>query len=93
MHKYISYISNLVYAYSLPGSSCIRCLHLKLQSKNVLQVLSSSKEVISKCYTNEELAEANCPTEESLRTRSTTELILFSKFLFILRLFGSYVRL
>ncbi|XP_065165878.1 uncharacterized protein [Atheta coriaria] len=69
--------NNFILVVDLPGSSCIRCLHLKLQSKNVLQVLSSSKEVISKCYTNEELAEANCPTEESLRTRSTTELILF----------------
>lgn len=58
-------------------NSCMRCLHLKLRSKNVLQVLASSQETISKCYINES-ARATCPTEKSMRSRSAAEIILFS---------------
>lgn len=60
-------------------NSCIRCLHLKLRSRNVLQVLASSQETISKCYINEESATATCPTESSLKSHSVAEIILFSR--------------
>lgn len=69
--------NNFILMFNYGGESCIRCLHLKLRSKNVLQVHSSSQETISKCYTNEETAVANCPNEETIRKHSPAEIILF----------------
>ena len=38
-----------------------------------------NQEIISKCYTNEKLAEENCPSEESLANREAAEILLFSE--------------
>lgn len=65
--------------HSYRATSCIRCLHLKLRSANVLQVFALNQEIISKCYTTEELAEKNCPSEESLANREAAEILLFSE--------------
>jgi len=76
------FISNLTFnfGFSYTDTSCYTCLHLKLKSKNILQVLASSPETISKCFTNEASAEANCPSKESIEIRGeTTEILLFSK--------------
>lgn len=59
-------------------TSCIRCVHLKLRSKNVLQVLASRREIFSKCFTNEDSAELDCPSEDS-SDHNKTEIILYSK--------------
>ncbi|KAK4871785.1 hypothetical protein RN001_015909 [Aquatica leii] len=70
--------NNFILMINSGSNSCIRCLHLKLRSKNILQVNAASQESISKkCYTREESAEANCPTELSVQKRTTTEIILF----------------
>ncbi|KAF5272839.1 hypothetical protein FQR65_LT00435 [Abscondita terminalis] len=70
--------NNFILMINSGSNSCIRCLHLKLRSKNVLQVNAASQESISKkCYTKEETAEANCPSELSVQERTTTEIILF----------------
>lgn len=70
--------NNFMLMINYGSNSCVRCLHLKLRSKNVLQVHAAGDEQISKkCYTNEESAAINCPSEASLETRSETEIILF----------------
>ncbi|KAJ8955379.1 hypothetical protein NQ318_003476 [Aromia moschata] len=69
--------NNFILMFNYSETSCIRCLHLKLRSSSVLQVFASSQETISKCFTNEESAEANCPSEESLSARETAEILLF----------------
>jgi len=71
-HKKIG--NNYIVVDTFSEGLCARCLHLKLRSKNVLQILTSS---ISQCYTSEEMAESNCPAEDSLHRYPTEELILF----------------
>ncbi|XP_060516050.1 uncharacterized protein LOC132695666 isoform X2 [Cylas formicarius] len=69
--------NNFVLMVNYSDTNCYTCLHLKLRSNTVLQVYASSQEIISKCFTNEESAEANCPSKESLLARETTEILLF----------------
>ncbi|KAG5885062.1 hypothetical protein JTB14_018292 [Gonioctena quinquepunctata] len=69
--------NNFILMFNYSETLCIRCLHLKLRSSTVLQVFASNSETISKCFTNEESAEANCPSEESLGARETAEILLF----------------
>ncbi|KAF5294827.1 hypothetical protein FQA39_LY00311 [Lamprigera yunnana] len=70
--------NNFILMINYGSDSCIRCLHLKLRSKSILQVHAASQETISKkCYTKEESAEASCPSEISVQKRTTTEIILF----------------
>ncbi|KAH1023040.1 hypothetical protein HUJ04_012322 [Dendroctonus ponderosae] len=70
--------NNVILMFNYGNTSCYTCLHLKLRSTNVLQVFASSQEIISKCFTNEGSAEANCPSQESLQTRGeTAEILLF----------------
>ncbi|RZB39833.1 uncharacterized protein BDFB_000211, partial [Asbolus verrucosus] len=71
----LKYLISVFHSYR--ETSCIRCLHLKLRSANVLQVFTLNQEIISKCYTNEKLAEDNCPSEESLTNREAAEILLF----------------
>ncbi|XP_044256860.1 uncharacterized protein LOC123006442 [Tribolium madens] len=71
--------NNFILMLNYRETSCIRCLHLKLRSANVLQVFALNQEIISKCYTNEDLAEKNCPSEESLANREAAEILLFKK--------------
>ncbi|XP_050313503.1 uncharacterized protein LOC126748367 [Anthonomus grandis grandis] len=76
-HKRIG--NNVILMFNYTDTSCYTCLHLKLRSQNVLQVFASSKEIISKCFTNEASADANCPSPESLEVRGETEEILLFK--------------
>nr|XP_023027097.1 uncharacterized protein LOC111515090 [Leptinotarsa decemlineata] len=69
--------NNFILMFNFSETLCIRCLHLKLRSTTVLQVFTSNLETISKCFTNEESAEANCPSEESVTARETAEILLF----------------
>ncbi|XP_076262608.1 uncharacterized protein LOC143197765 isoform X2 [Rhynchophorus ferrugineus] len=70
--------NNIILMFNFSAPTCYRCLHLKLRSSNVLQVFASSQEIISKCFTNIESAEANCPSEESIKTRGDiAEILLF----------------
>ncbi|KAI5731571.1 hypothetical protein M8J77_012502 [Diaphorina citri] len=45
------------------GGNCTRCLHIKLRSRNVIQILT---EGLGACYTTEEAAEATCPKDNML---------------------------
>ncbi|CAH0562713.1 unnamed protein product [Brassicogethes aeneus] len=74
-HKRIG--NNFIFIDNVSETSCIRCLHLKLRSANILQVFATSQETLSKCFTNEESALANCPSEESILKRETAEILLF----------------
>ncbi|CAG9816708.1 unnamed protein product [Phaedon cochleariae] len=79
--------NNFILMFNYSETLCVRCLHLKLRSSNVLQIFATDPETISKCYTNEESAEANCPSEESLAARETAEILLFKT----RDHFGSYI--
>lgn len=70
--------NNYVLKLSYRETSCIRCVHLKLRSKNVLQVLASRSEIFSECFTNEDAAELYCPSEDVL-DHNKTEIILYSE--------------
>ncbi|XP_056645658.1 uncharacterized protein LOC130450935 isoform X1 [Diorhabda sublineata] len=69
--------NNFILMFNYSETLCVRCLHLKLRSSNVLQIFAATKEPISKCFINEEAAEANCPSEDSLQNKESTEILLF----------------
>ncbi|KAK6617638.1 hypothetical protein RUM44_005226 [Polyplax serrata] len=56
------------------GGDCIRCFHLNLRSKNVLQVLT---EGLDKCYTSEEAARNTCPKANSVTSHVVKEILLY----------------
>lgn len=71
--------SNIILRIGSEETSCYRCFHLKLLSRNVLRVHVADKDYISKCYTNEAIAIASCPSAEN-STRNITrnkEIILY----------------
>ncbi len=62
--------------YRTGGTNCIRCFELTLRSLNVVQIHT---EGLDKCYTTEEAAMATCPTDESIATGKSREIMLYSK--------------
>ena len=58
------------------GTNCIRCFELTLRSLNVVQIHT---EGLDKCYTTEEAAMATCPTDESIATGKSREIMLYSE--------------
>ncbi|XP_049781506.1 uncharacterized protein LOC126183504 [Schistocerca cancellata] len=58
------------------AASCIRCFHVRLRSRNVLQVHT---EGLDKCYTSEHVAEAKCPNEATLHMQEPSKEILLYK--------------
>jgi hypothetical protein len=58
------------------GTNCIRCFELTLRSLNVVQIHT---EGLDKCYTTEEAAKATCPTDESIATGKSREIMLYSE--------------
>ncbi|XP_045034670.1 uncharacterized protein LOC116936585 [Daphnia magna] len=56
------------------GTNCIRCFELTLRSLNVVQIHT---EGLDKCYTTEEAAMATCPTDESIATGKSREIMLY----------------
>nr|CAD7405108.1 unnamed protein product [Timema cristinae] len=63
-------------AHSSGGANCIRCFHLRLRSRNVLQVHT---EGLEKCYTNEDAALTTCPDEGALDQQGHSKEILLYK--------------
>ena len=59
------------------GTNCIRCFELTLRSLNVVQIHT---EGLDKCYTTEEAAKATCPTDESIATGKSREIMLYSEY-------------
>lgn len=73
--------NNIILRIGSEETSCYRCFHLKLLSRNVLRVLVADKDYISKCYTNEAIAIASCPSVDNLRDSSRNkEIILYKLF-------------
>ncbi|CAG9855095.1 unnamed protein product [Phyllotreta striolata] len=69
--------NNFILMFNYSETLCVRCLHLNLRSSNILQIFAASEETISKCFTYEEAAEANCPSEQSIIAKEATEILLF----------------
>jgi hypothetical protein len=74
---------NVILQIDLEESSCFRCFQLKLVARNVLRVLTSDQDYISKCYTTEMKAVASCPQPGSDEAKPDdgghTEIVLYSK--------------
>lgn len=64
---------------SFSGGNCIRCLHIRLRSRNVIQILT---EGLGACYTTDEAAEASCPKDNALEEFNNKDksILLYSKF-------------
>ncbi|XP_039449210.1 uncharacterized protein LOC120428283 [Culex pipiens pallens] len=70
--------NNVVLVTGTDEAQCYRCFHLKLVSKNVLRVLTTDNDYISKCHTNEEKALASCLRDDALQDEEkNTEIILY----------------
>ena len=70
-----SFLSRL--AYRTGGTNCVRCFELTLRSLNVVQIHT---EGFDKCYTTEEAAMATCPTNESIASGKSREIMLYSEY-------------
>jgi hypothetical protein len=58
------------------GLTCFKCFNLVLRSSNVLQIHTSA---LDKCYTTEERAIADCPSDTTIREKRAREIMLYSK--------------
>lgn len=63
------------------GFTCYKCFNLVLRSSNVLQIHTAG---LDKCYTNEERAIADCPSDVAIREKRAREIMLYSEYDFIL---------
>ena len=69
--------NNVILMDDTGGITCYKCFNLVLRSSNVLQVHTAG---LDKCYTTEERAVADCPTDVAVRERRAREIMLFRKF-------------
>jgi hypothetical protein len=82
--KFISRIgNNVILMDDTGGLTCFKCFNLVLRSSNVLQIHTSA---LDKCYTTEERAVADCPSDITIREKRAREIMLYSKF-FIVELY------
>ena len=68
--------NNVVLVDETGGVTCYKCINARLRSSNILQVHTSS---LDKCYTTEERAIADCPTEIAIREKRAREIMLYRK--------------
>ena len=79
-HKRIG--NNVILMDDTGGLTCYKCFNLVLRSSNVLQIHTAG---LDKCYTTEEKAVHDCPSDMMIRERRAREIMLYRKFfLFIL---------
>lgn len=71
--------NNIILRIGSEETSCYRCFHLKLLSRNVLRVQVAEKDYISKCFTNEATAIASCPNADNLRDSTRNKEIMLYK--------------
>lgn len=71
--------NNIILRIGSEETSCFRCFHLKLLSRNVLRVHVADKDYISKCYTNEAIAIASCPNANISRNSTRNKEIILYK--------------
>ncbi len=70
------------------GLTCFKCFNLVLRSSNVLQIHTSA---LDKCYTTEERAVADCPSDITIREKRAREIMLYSKFTKSIFFWGSFI--
>ena len=68
--------NNVVMMEDTGGITCFKCFNLVLRSSNVLQVHTGG---LDKCYTTEERAIADCPTDVAIREKRAREIMLYRK--------------
>lgn len=70
---------NIVLRMDSDETSCYKCIHINLVSRNVLRIYTAEQEDYgSTCYTNEEKAIASCPIDGMLDDQPThKEIILY----------------
>lgn len=80
-HKRIG--NNVILMDDTGGLTCYKCFNLVLRSSNVLQIHTAG---LDKCYTTEERAMADCPSDNMIRERRAREIMLYSKYTHMLRI-------
>lgn len=66
--------NNVIMMEDTGGITCFKCFNLVLRSSNVLQVHTGG---LDKCYTTEERAIADCPTDIAIREKRAREIMLY----------------
>ena len=74
-HKRIG--NNVILMDDTGGLTCYKCFNLVLRSSNVLQIHTAG---LDKCYTTEEKAVHDCPSDMMIRERRAREIMLYRKF-------------
>ena len=69
--------NNVIMMEDTGGITCFKCFNLVLRSSNVLQVHTGG---LDKCYTTEERAIADCPTDIAIREKRAREIMLYRKY-------------
>ncbi len=68
--------NNVILVEAVGDMACYKCFSVQLRSSNVLQIHTTA---LDKCYTTEERALEDCPTDASIRERRAREIMLYSK--------------
>ena len=68
--------NNVVLVDDTGGLTCFKCFNLVLRSPNVLQIHTAA---LDKCYTSEDKALADCPSDMTIREKRSREIMLYSK--------------
>lgn len=76
-HRRLS--NNIVLRMDSDETSCFKCIHINLVSRNVLRIHTAEQDYGSKCYTNEEKAIASCPTDTMVEEQGTQKEIILYK--------------
>lgn len=71
--------NNIVLRMDSDETSCYKCIHVNLVSRNVLRIHTAEQDYGSKCYTNEEKAIASCPTDSMVEDQATQKEIILYK--------------
>ena len=79
-HKRIG--NNVILMDDTGGLTCYKCFNLVLRSSNVLQIHTAG---LDKCYTTEERAIADCPSDMMIRERRAREIMLYRKFFYFIK--------
>ena len=77
-HKRIG--NNVILKDDTGGLTCYKCFNLVLRSDNVLQIHTAG---LDKCYTTEDRAVADCPSDMMIRERRAREIMLYRKLILI----------
>ena len=73
-HKRVG--NNVILMDDTGGLTCYKCFNLVLRSSNVLQIHTAG---LDKCYTTEDRAVADCPSDIMIRERRAREIMLYRK--------------